>query len=133
MFLGGDFAMLSPASLLQMLGQEQRSVQIKAWRGNSEATVQLLEGMIVAATCDELSGEEALFRLAIWDSGRFQVVPLDDSAAPDMTASWEELLLEAAAGVTSLNLPCPSCRSILHGRNWKRCMPNVPNLAAWHW
>ncbi len=108
MFLHGEFCLISPATLLQTLGQERRSARITAWRGESEAVIDLLEGMVVAASCDELRGEEAVFRFAAWDCGRFQVG--QQFASPELTemaASWEELLLEAARRRDELELMLP--------------------------
>jgi hypothetical protein len=108
MFLHGDFSLISPPSLLQTLGQERRSARITAWRGESVAVIDLLEGMVVAARCDDLRGEEAVFRFASWDYGRFQVG--QQVAAPELTemaAFWEELLLEGARRRDELELTLP--------------------------
>lgn len=109
MFLHGDFSLLSPACLLQCLGQERRSARVLAWRGESEAVIDLLEGMVVAATCDGMRGEAAVFRFAAWDCGRFQVT--QQMAQPELTemaASWEELLLEGARQRDELELMLPA-------------------------
>lgn len=108
MYLHGDFSLISPPSLLQTLGQERRSARITAWRGESEARIDLLEGMVVAARCDDLRGEEAVYRFAAWDYGRFQVGQLLSSPIlTEMAASWEELLLEGARRRDELELMLP--------------------------
>jgi hypothetical protein len=109
MFLHGDFSLISPASLLQTLGQERRSARVTAWRGESEAVIDLLEGMIVAASCDGARGDEAVFRFVAWDCGRFQVgQQLASPELTEMAASWEELLLEAARRRDELELTLPA-------------------------
>lgn len=108
MFLHGDFSLISPPSLLQVLGQERRSARITAWRGEGEATVEMLEGIIVAARCDDLRGEEAVYRFASWDCGRFQVCEmLESPQRTEIAASWEELLLEGARRRDELELLLP--------------------------
>lgn len=97
MFLYGDFALISPASLLQLLCQEQLSVTIEAEHGSSQAILQLHEGMVVLARCDDLVGEEAVYLLITWNRGQFQVLPAPEPPAEiTLAASWEMLLLEAA-------------------------------------
>jgi hypothetical protein len=96
MFFYGSFAMLSPATLLQMLCQEQRSVQLFAWQGTSRCLVRVVGGAIVAARCDELVGVAALFRLLGWSSGQFRLQPTHGATATQPLGRWEELLLEAA-------------------------------------
>jgi Domain of unknown function (DUF4388) len=97
MILTGDLSHLSPASLLQMLCQECRSVRIHAYRGMSRARIDLLEGLIGKAVCDDDTDAEAVYNWLAWDSGRFVVellTPADRDA--EIIGEWEELLLEAA-------------------------------------
>lgn len=97
MSLHGEFDLISPPALLQCLGQERRSARLAARCGDSVALIELQEGLVVAARCDELRGEEAVFRFVAWTSGRFKVAHLPaEEARADMAASCEELLLEAA-------------------------------------
>lgn len=108
MFLHGSFSLISPASLLQMLGHEQRSVRITAWRGTDEVVLEMQQGFIVAARCGLLHGEEAVFRLAAWDTGRFQVEPLPDPVdEPELVLELESLLLEGARRRDELELSLP--------------------------
>lgn len=109
MFLHGDFALISPASLLQIICQEQRSVAITAWRGSSQASMQVYEGLVVAARCDGCVDEEAVYRLMAWDFGQFRVARLAGSPAEaTMAAAWEELVLEAARRRDELELALPA-------------------------
>lgn len=95
--LSGTFELVTPAGLLQLLSQEQRSVRIMAWHGSSEARLDLLEGLVIWASCDDLPAEEAVYRFAAWNSGRFEVVALEHVPENvEVVGSSEELLLEAA-------------------------------------
>ncbi|MBC8162395.1 MAG: DUF4388 domain-containing protein [Roseiflexaceae bacterium] len=97
MLFTGNFALISAASLLQAICQERRSARLSAWRGASAAHIDILEGLIVGAHCDQQNGEEAVYSLVGWESGQFQLEQLD--RLPDdltMAAEWEGLILEAA-------------------------------------
>ncbi|MEI8306377.1 MAG: DUF4388 domain-containing protein [Chloroflexales bacterium] len=96
MYVHGSFSLLSPPTLLQAFCQEQRSVYLAARRGQITAAIWIWEGLIVAATCDGLEGDEAVYRIASWDSGLFTVAPIYTSPTATMAATCEELLLEAA-------------------------------------
>ncbi len=109
MFFHGNFAIISPATLIQMLCQEQRSVIIVAQRGNVEAMIQIFDGLIVAARCADLRDAEAVYQLAAWDSGQFRVELAPEPPNPlSMTMGWEELLLEAARRRDELELALPA-------------------------
>ena len=108
MFFHGNFALLSPLTLLQAMCLEQRSVKITAWRSASEASVAIVEGQILDAHCDSVIGEEAVYRLVLWDFGQFAVEPLE--LAPDpvtIRSSWQILLQDAARRRDSLDLTPP--------------------------
>lgn len=108
MFFHGNFVLLSPLTLLQALCLEQRSVKITAWRSASEASVTIVEGQILDAHCDDVIGDEAVYRLAIWDFGQFTAEPLE--APPEQVTvrtSWQLLLQDAARRRDSLDLTPP--------------------------
>jgi hypothetical protein len=108
MFFHGDFTIISPPGLIQLLCQERRSAVIHAWRGEVAARVQLFEGLIVAAECGMYTGEEAVYHMAVWDSGQFQVEAAPDPpSSMDFAAGGEELLLEAARRRDELELALP--------------------------
>lgn len=95
--LYGDFELVTPAGLLQLLSQEQRSVRILAWHGTCEAQIDLLEGLVIWASCAEHLAEEAVYRFAAWNGGRFEVVALEHIPEQvEVVGGSEELLLEAA-------------------------------------
>lgn len=105
MFFAGDFTLITPASLLQLLCQEQRSVAITAQRGDESACIQIIEGMIVRAQCGASNGREAMYRWLVWDGGSFYVNVLHEAPAEvDMMAHYEELVLEAARRRDELEL-----------------------------
>lgn len=96
MYLQGTFSLMSAASLIQVLCQEERNVWIEARRDTSSAAVWLADGMVIAAICDAYEGPEAVYRLVNWPDGQFQVRVAPEGSPAMMIASAEELLLEAA-------------------------------------
>jgi hypothetical protein len=97
MFFLGNFALISPASLLQVLCQEERSVHVSGWCGGSQVSVQIREGQIIQARCDCATGAEAIYQVLTWNSGQFRLeeeyTPI---APPHITASLSDMMLEAA-------------------------------------
>lgn len=105
MFFAGDFTLITPASLLQLLCQEQRSVAISAHRGSEVACIQIIEGMIVKAQCGASNGREAMYRWLVWDGGSFHIKVLHEAPPEvDMMVHYEELVLEAARRRDELEL-----------------------------
>jgi hypothetical protein len=94
--LQGDFRLITPAGLIQILCQEQRTVRIEAQRGPEQARIDIVAGELAAAELGEFSPTEAMCRLFIWDTGHFSVALLDPPLEPEYIGSWEELMLEAA-------------------------------------
>jgi hypothetical protein len=95
-YLRGTFSLLSPATLLQALCQEQRSACLIAQRGSEKAAIWITDGIVVGARCEGLDGPEAVYHLAGWDEGQFLVTPARGDVPATMAATCEELLLEAA-------------------------------------
>ncbi|NJK81866.1 MAG: DUF4388 domain-containing protein [Chloroflexaceae bacterium] len=109
MFFSGTFTLVTPASLLQLLCQEQRSVIVTAWRGRQQAQVSIAEGLVVAARCNNLTGKEAVYSWLVWDSGQFQIDYLISMPEMiEMMTPYEELLLEAARRRDELETELPA-------------------------
>ncbi len=99
MFIQGNLALLGPASLLQLLCQEQRSVKFVARCGEQSAQLTIVDGLVVAARCGDRNGYEAAYKFVTWSEGLFHITPIAVPPAEqdfEMSAQWEELLLEAA-------------------------------------
>ena len=99
MFFYGNFALMSPAGLFQIVCQERHSVVISAWHGASHARIQIVNGSIISASCDDLDGPEAIYRILSWTWGQFHLDPAPlKPATPSLIDinCWEQLVLEAA-------------------------------------
>jgi hypothetical protein len=64
--------------------------------GHLKGQIYLLEGRIVHATLDDVSGEEAVYALAIWNQGEFKFEPAAASEVRTISKSNTNLLMEAA-------------------------------------
>lgn len=103
MLVSGSLTILSPASLLQLLCQEHRAVQIIAQRGTEQVHLTIAEGLIVSAECGDQHGAEVVYQWLCWECGSFRLTPLGRSPIPHddeheltVVGMWEELLLEGA-------------------------------------
>lgn len=96
MFLQGSFGIISPASLIQILCQEQRTVTITATRNGCTGQVWIVDGLLMGAQCNEHADEEAIYRLAQWTDGIFTVSAGASNAPTTMAAEADMVLLEAA-------------------------------------
>ncbi len=97
MTFAGTFDLISPASLLQLLGQEYHTVELVAQRGRETARVILDAGTVLAAQCGDYTDAAAVYHWLTWDSGTFALhTPGDDDLPADAIGTWEALLLEGA-------------------------------------
>jgi hypothetical protein len=97
MVFRGTFKFMRPASLLQVLCTEKRSVHVSAWNCSSRASIHIHEGLVVAAYCDNLTDMDALYQWLVWERGQFQ---LDQETSPPATVNlavgWNEVMLGVA-------------------------------------
>lgn len=91
----GNLSRVSLASLVQILGLENRASRISVSRNGEDAEVFLHGGKVVHATCGSLVGDEAFFKLASWPEGAFHVRDLDIPPATTVSLSTDHLLMEA--------------------------------------
>lgn len=84
------------AGLLQSLGHGLKSVRIKLTSATGEtAVVYLQDGRLLHATCGELEGEDAIYRIVAWqDEGDFVVLPTKQFPAPNIHVPLEAVLME---------------------------------------
>lgn len=131
MFFCGDFSIVSPASLLQMLAHEQRSVTILARRGQQSAAVTLVEGLVVAAQCGDLTGRLAVEHWLVWDAGQFRLELLESTPeSVEMMAPGEELVLDAARRRDELEAHLPPLLPYPARRQLEALLEQCPALAG---
>jgi CheY-like chemotaxis protein len=72
--------------------------------GQKEGRVYLLDGMVVHAETDSLSGEDAFYELALWNYGHFGYLVGGVSPATTIQKSGTSLLMEATRRMDEWNL-----------------------------
>jgi DNA-binding response OmpR family regulator len=90
------FGLFSFLDLIQALGQGRKSVRVELTRNDEEeAVIFLRKGQMVHATCGELTGAEAVYRVIAWeDEGEFVVRTETDFPERQIEESNESILME---------------------------------------
>ncbi|MFH1017502.1 MAG: DUF4388 domain-containing protein [Pseudomonadota bacterium] len=76
--LSGNLSAMGLADLLQNLGQNKKSGMLRLRMGR-EGRIWVVEGRVVGAELERVSGTKALFRLLGWSEGSFELLPLSDA------------------------------------------------------
>jgi len=80
---------------LSCLSQTSQTIRVEAEPGTG--TIHVRAGQIVHAQARDLRGEDALFEMLQWPSGRFELVPPQEEEDETVTINktWEFLVIEA--------------------------------------
>lgn len=92
----GSLTELPLPDIIQLVSVSGKTGKFTLTRGREEGVIFLRNGQIVHASVGSLSGEEAIFALAIWSEGEFTFQPSDEEPAQTVTRSNTNLLMEAA-------------------------------------
>jgi len=97
MKLQGSLAELKLPDILQLANMSQETGIIE-FRNNEGVIgkIVLQEGEVVHARVGDLSGDEAVFEIAIWFDGAFRFVPLDKEYSQNVRGNLTSLLMESA-------------------------------------
>jgi hypothetical protein len=87
---------MSPVDFIQSLSANEKSVKIAIENGTESGLIYIEKGHIVHAQTGNLEGEKALYKTAVWEEGRFQIVPCSTFPARTIQGSTLSLLLEAS-------------------------------------
>ncbi|MFQ5600996.1 MAG: DUF4388 domain-containing protein [Candidatus Krumholzibacteriia bacterium] len=92
----GTLAQLSFVDLIQALTGSQRTLRVKLEHPSGlRASVYLRQGQMVHATCGEVSGNDAVYRIIGWrDQGSFTTEPITCLPPENITVANHSLLLE---------------------------------------
>lgn len=82
--------------VIQMECLNRASSLVTVTAGRSEGRIYIREGAVVHAAMDNLTGEEAFFRLLGFESGDFRHDPFVEPSEETIHAQWESLLMDAA-------------------------------------
>jgi hypothetical protein len=92
----GSLAELHLPDIIQLVSVSGKSGVFRLIDGEHRGDIWLQEGRIVHAEHEDLSGEEAVYALAIWRTGEFRFEAGVDSPRQSITKSNTNLLMEAA-------------------------------------
>ena len=92
----GSLAELHLPDIIQLVSVSGKTGVFHLVDGNLKGQIYLHEGRIVHATLDDVSGEEAVYALAIWNQGEFKFEPAAPSEVRTISKSNTNLLMEAA-------------------------------------
>lgn len=92
----GSLTELPLPDIIQLVSVSGKTGKFTLTRGREEGTIFLRNGQIIHAGIGSLSGEEAVYSLAIWTEGEFTFTPSDEEPEQTITRSNTSLLMEAA-------------------------------------
>jgi hypothetical protein len=92
----GSLAELHLPDIIQLVSVSGKSGVFHLTNGDLEGRIFLKDGKIVHAELGELSGEEAVYELAIWKQGEFRFDAGAEHPRPTIQKSNTSLLMEAA-------------------------------------
>lgn len=96
MHIQGDFGLITPAGLIQILCQEERTVQITAHYNQQTARIVIVRGMLAEAELGHFVAVEAICHMLFWERGSFTVAAMEPPAEHAYIGDWEGVILEAA-------------------------------------
>lgn len=92
----GSLAELALPDVIQLVSSSGKTGCFHLTDGNMKGQIYVQEGRIVHAQVEDLSGEEAVYQLAIWSKGEFFFETGASVAANTITKTNTNLLMEAA-------------------------------------
>jgi len=92
----GSLKELPLPDIIQLVSVSGKTGKFTLSREGDRGFIYLKNGQMVHATVGDLIGEEAIYALAIWNSGEFQFSPGEEPDRQTITKSNTNLLMEAA-------------------------------------
>lgn len=92
----GSLKELPLPDIIQLVSVSGKTGKFTLTRDSERGFIFLKGGQMVHALVGELVGEEAIYALAIWNSGEFQFNPAEEPDRQTITKSNTNLLMEAA-------------------------------------
>ena len=92
----GSIQELPVPDIIQLVSVSAKTGMFTLVRGSERGYIYLKGGQMVHARVGDLTGEEAIYALAIWNSGDFQFTPNEQPETATIEKSNTSLLMEAA-------------------------------------
>ncbi|MGA7617593.1 MAG: DUF4388 domain-containing protein [Thermoanaerobaculia bacterium] len=121
----GSLKELPLPDIIQLVSVSGKTGRFTLVNEGHSGLIYLKNGQMVHAELGELIGEEAIYALAIWNSGDFQFSPSEEAPRQTITRSNTNLLMEAARRldewkVLSKKIPSVELVPELHARQNRR-------------
>jgi hypothetical protein len=95
----GSLKELPLPDIIQLVSVSGKTGKFTLTREGGEGVIFLLNGQISHARSGELTGDEAIYALAIWNEGEFVFTPGEEGTEKTISRSNTNLLMEAARRV----------------------------------
>ncbi|HVR43881.1 MAG TPA: DUF4388 domain-containing protein [Thermoanaerobaculia bacterium] len=92
----GSLKELPLPDIIQLVSVSGKTGKFTLTRGDEEGLIFLRNGQIIHAESGEMTGEEAVYALAIWKEGDFVFAQTEETTEQTITRSNTNLLMEAA-------------------------------------
>lgn len=92
----GSLKELPLPDIIQLVSVSGKTGKFTLTREGEEGVIFLLNGQISHARSGELTGDEAIYALAIWNEGEFVFTPGEEGSEKTISRSNTNLLMEAA-------------------------------------
>ncbi|MGH9441037.1 MAG: DUF4388 domain-containing protein [Thermoanaerobaculia bacterium] len=130
----GSLKELPVPDIVQLMSVSGKTGVFTLVRGGDRGYIYLKNGQMVHSQIGEVSGEEAVYALAIWSSGDFQFTPNEETDQNTIHRSNTSLLMEAARRldewkVLSKKIPGVDCVPLLRERE----SPEPVTLSPQEW
>lgn len=130
----GSLKELPVPDIVQLMSVSGKTGVFTLVRGGDRGYIYLKNGQMVHSQIGEVSGEEAVYALAIWSSGDFQFTPNEETDQNTIHKSNTSLLMEAARRldewkVLSKKIPGVDCIPLLRERE----SPEPVTLSPQEW
>ena len=130
----GSLKELPVPDIVQLMSVSGKTGVFTLVRGGDRGYIYLKNGQMVHSQIGEVSGEEAVYALAIWSSGDFQFTPNEETEENTIHKSNTSLLMEAARRldewkVLSKKIPGVDCAPLLRERE----SPEPVTLSPQEW
>jgi hypothetical protein len=130
----GSLKELPVPDIVQLMSVSGKTGVFTLVRGGDRGYIYLKNGQMVHSQIGEVTGEEAVYALAIWSSGDFQFTPNEESDENTIHKSNTSLLMEAARRldewkVLSKKIPGVDCVPSLRERE----SPEPVTLSPQEW
>ncbi len=92
----GNLNDMTVADLIQHNCQDRKTLRLNIQHNNHQACLYFKNGNVVHALCEDLEGEEVVYKLLNWETGTFEQETGVEPPKVTVMHGWSALLLEGA-------------------------------------